>query len=119
MNKKIAVIPAIIIIAIITAISQVNPEDVPEEMIEVETVEIEAMITMPVKSARPDCGPNPECYVPSYYVAKTGETVYWENQDSAFHSVTSGQQENPDGLFDSGHIAVSYTHLTLPTNREV
>ena len=61
MNKKIAVIPAIIIIAIITAISQVNPEDVPEEMIEVETVEIEAMITMPIKSARPDCGPNPEC----------------------------------------------------------
>ena len=39
MNKKITVIPAIIIIAIITAISQVNPEDVPEEMIEVETVE--------------------------------------------------------------------------------
>ena len=104
MNKKIAIIPGITIIAIIISVSQVNLEDVPEEMIEVETVEIEAMITMPVKSARPDCGPNPECYVPSYYVAKTGETVYWENQDSAFHSVTSGQQENPDGLFDSGHI---------------
>ena len=59
---------------------------------------------MPVKSARPDCGPNDECYIPSYYVAKSGETVYWKNQDSAFHSVTSGQQENPDGLFDSGHI---------------
>jgi plastocyanin len=59
---------------------------------------------MPVKSARPDCGPNAECYVPSYYVVKTGEIVYWENQDSAFHSVTSGQQENHDGLFDSGHI---------------
>ena len=73
MNKKIAVIPAITIIAIITAISQVNFEDVPEEMLEVETVEVEDMIIMPVKSARPDCGPN----------------------------------------------AVSYTHLTLPTNREV
>ena len=62
------------------------------------------MITIPVKAARPACGPHPECYIPSYYVAKTGETVYWKNQDSAFHSVTSGQQENPDGLFDSGHI---------------
>ncbi len=104
MNKKIAIIPAIIIIAIIVSISQVNFEDVPEEMLEVETVQAETMIIMPIKSARPDCGPNAECYVPSYYVAKTGETVYWMNQDSAFHSVTSGQQENPDGLFDSGHI---------------
>ena len=104
MNKKIAIIPAITIIAIIVSISQVNFEDVPEETLEVETVQAETMIIMPVKSARPDCGPNTECYVPSYYVAKTGETVYWMNQDSAFHSVTSGQQENPDGLFDSGHI---------------
>ena len=104
MNKKIAIIPAITIIAIIVSISQVNFEDAPEEMLEVETVQAETMIVMPIKSARPDCGPNAECYVPSYYVAKTGETVYWMNQDSAFHSVTSGQQENPDGLFDSGHI---------------
>ena len=126
-NKKIAIIPGITIIAIIAVVSQVNLEDTPEETVEVEIVEeIENIIVMPVKSARPDCGPNDECYIPSYYVAKTGETVYWENQDSAFHSVTSGQQENPDGLFDSGHIdpyerfsytftAVSYTHLTLPT----
>ena len=104
MNKKIAIIPAITIIAIIVSISQVNFEDVPEETLEVETVQAETMIIMPVKSARPDCGPNTECYVPSYYVAKIDETVYWQNQDSAFHSVTSGQQENPDGLFDSGHI---------------
>ena len=104
-NKKIAIIPGITIIAIIAAISQVNLEDAPEEILEVEIVEeIENIIVMPVKSARPDCGPNDECYIPSYHVAKTGETVYWENQDSAFHSVTSGQQENPDGLFDSGHI---------------
>ena len=105
MNKKIAIIPEITIIAIIISVSQVNLEDTPEETLEVETVEeIENKIIMPVKSARPDCGPNDECYIPSYYVAKSGETVYWKNQDSAFHSVTSGQQENPDGLFDSGHI---------------
>ena len=104
MNKKIAIIPAITIIAIIVSISQVNFEDVPEESLEVATVQADRMIIMQVKSARPDCGPNTECYIPSYYVAKTGETVYWKNQDSAFHSVTSGQQENPDGLFDSGHI---------------
>ncbi len=105
MNKKITIIPSIIIIMIIIGISQVNLEYIPEQTPEVEIVEeIENMIIMPIKSARPDCGPNDECYVPSYYVAKIDETVYWKNQDSAFHSVTSGQQENPDGLFDSGHI---------------
>ena len=66
MNKKIAIIPGITIIAIIAAISQVNLEDAPEEILEVEIVEeIENIIVMPVKSARPDCGPNDECYIPS------------------------------------------------------
>ena len=103
MNKKLAVI-VITGLAIIAIASQVNLEDSTEE-VQVEIVEeTKATITMPVKSARPECGPNLECYIPSYYVAKTGETVHWENQDSAFHSVTSGQQENPDELFDSGHI---------------
>ena len=64
MNKKIAIIHGITMIAIIISVSQVNLEDVPEEMLEVETVEeIENMIVMPVKSARPDCGPNDECYI--------------------------------------------------------
>ena len=105
MNKKIAIIPSVIIVVIIIGISQVSLDYIPEETPQVEIVEdIENMIIMPVKSARPDCGPNDECYIPSYYLAKIDETVYWINEDSAFHSVTSGQQENPDGLFDSGHI---------------
>ena len=103
MNKKLSVV-AITGLAIIAIASQVNLEDGQEEE-QIEIVEeIETTIIMPVKSARPECGPNNECYIPSYYVARSGETVYWKNQDSAFHSVTSGQQENPDGLFDSGHI---------------
>ena len=40
MNKKIAIIPGITIIAIIAAVSQVNLEDTPEETVEVETVSI-------------------------------------------------------------------------------
>ena len=105
-NKKIAIIPSVIIVVIIIGISQLSLDYIPEETPQVEIVEdIENMIIMPVKSARPDCGPNDECYIPSYYLAKIDETVYWINEDSAFHSVTSGQQENPDGLFDSGHIA--------------
>ena len=102
-NKKLAVI-ALTGLAIIAIASQVNLEDGSEE-VEVEIVEkIETDITIPVKAARPACGPNPECYIPSYHVAKVGQAVNWKNEDSAFHSVTSGHYENPDGLFDSGHL---------------
>ena len=103
MNKKLAVI-ALTGLAIIAIASQVNLEDGSEE-VEVEIVEeIETDITIPVKAARPACGPNPECYIPSYHVAKVGQAVNWKNEDSAFHSVTSGHYENPDGLFDSEHL---------------
>jgi plastocyanin len=106
MNKKIAIIPIVIIIAIIGAVSQMNIEETSEtETVEIETVEeVEAMITIPVKAARPACGPHPECYIPSYYVTKLSEPVTWKNEDSAFHSVTSGSYGEPDELFDSGHL---------------
>ena len=105
MNKKIAIIPIVVIIAIIGAVSQMGLEESTEtQTVEIETVEeVEAMITIPVKAARPACGPHPECYIPSYYVTKLDEPVVWLNEDSAFHSVTSGSDGEPDGLFDSGH----------------
>jgi len=104
-NKKTAIIPAITVIAIIVAFSQINLETTEEETVKIETIEEdENTILMPVKAARPECGPNAECYIPSYYVTKTHESVQWKNEDSAFHSVTSGSYGNPDGLFDSGHI---------------
>tara|TARA_Y100000389_G_scaffold197005_1_gene230816 strand:- start:519 stop:938 length:420 start_codon:yes stop_codon:yes gene_type:complete len=105
MNKKIVIIPIVIIIAIIGAVSQMNVEETDTEIIEIETIEeVEVMITIPVKAARPACGPHPECYIPSYYVTKLEEPVIWKNEDSAFHSVTSGSYGEPDGMFDSGHI---------------
>ena len=100
MNKRISIIPIVVIIAIIGAVSQINVEETSET----ETVEEEALITIPVKAARPACGPHPECYIPSYYVTKLDEPVIWKNEDSAFHSVTSGSYGEPDGMFDSGHI---------------
>ena len=105
MNKKIAIIPIIVIIGIIAAVSQMGDETTQTETVEIETVEeIDATITIPVKAARPACGPHPECYIPSYYVTKLDEPVIWKNEDSAFHSVTSGSYEEPTDLFDSGHM---------------
>ena len=105
MNKKIAIIPIVIVIGIIASVSQMGDETTQTETVEIETVEeVEATITIPVKAARPACGPHPECYIPSYYVAKVDEPVIWLNEDSAFHSVTSGSYEEPTDLFDSGHM---------------
>ena len=82
-----------------------NVEETEKEIVEIKTVEeVEALITIPVKAARPACGPHPECYIPSYYVTKLSEPVTWKNEDSAFHSVTSGKYGSPDGLFDSEHL---------------
>ena len=102
MNKKIGIVIGVIVLGMIFVVSDINFEDGSEEISQVETVkETETMIIMPVKAARPDCGPNDECYIPSKITIKPGETVYWKNQDAAFHSVTSGFYDDPDGLFDS------------------
>ena len=102
MNKKIGIAIGVIVLGMIFVVSDINFEDGSEEIPQVETVkETETMIIMPVKAARPDCGPNDECYIPSKITIKPGETVYWKNQDAAFHSVTSGFYGDPDGLFDS------------------
>ena len=77
MNKKIAIIPIVVIIAIIGAVSQIGVEESTEtETLEIETVEeVEAMITIPVKAARPACGPHPECYIPVSYTHLTLPTI--------------------------------------------
>ena len=104
MNKKIGIVIGVIVLGMIFVVSNINFEEQAEITQPEEPEEPENLVLMPVKAARPDCGPNDECYIPAKITIKPGETVYWKNQDAAFHSVTSGQQENPDGLFDSGHI---------------
>lgn len=64
----------------------------------------EPNIVMPTKSSRPGCEIKDSCYIPSEISIKVGESVIWQNQDAAFHSVTSGVYGKPDGLFDSGHL---------------
>ncbi len=64
----------------------------------------EPNVIMPTKSSRPGCEIKDLCYIPSEISIIVGESVIWQNQDAAFHSVTSGTYEKPDGLFDSGHL---------------
>ncbi len=52
-------------------------------------------------SSTPGCEPN--CFVPSTVTIEAGETVTWENTDTAAHTATGGSAaDGPSGVFDSG-----------------
>ncbi len=61
-------------------------------------------VIMPTKVSRPGCETTDRCYVPSLITIEKGKQVTWVNEDSAFHSVTSGFYAAPTDLFDSGHL---------------
>jgi len=65
---------------------------------------LESDVIMPSKVSRPGCEDNDRCYIPSQIVIEPGKQITWINEDSAFHSVTSGFYGEPTELFDSGHL---------------
>jgi plastocyanin len=85
-----------------------------ECMVAEPTPEPEPTMTMPVAtgvhtvniakgSAIPGCEETNECYLPSSIAISVGDTVTWNNPDSAAHTVTSGHiSDGHDGVFDSG-----------------
>lgn len=95
---------------IITAIVIVSVLSIQNELVESSikfqdnNVENLATVIMPTKSSRPGCDETNTCYIPSKISIRQGESVTWLNEDAAFHSVTSGTYENPNGLFDSEHL---------------
>lgn len=61
------------------------------------------MVTIPLDSSTPGCESSESCFLPYNKVIHVGQTLEWENIDTAAHTVTSGSPSNgPDGLFDSG-----------------
>jgi len=61
-------------------------------------------VIMPSKASRPGCEEMDRCYIPPLIVIESGKQVTWVNEDSAFHSVTSGFYNMPSDLFDSGYL---------------
>ena len=61
-------------------------------------------VVIPMKVSRPGCDIEDICYIPSNIIVEKGKSVTWLNEDSSFHSVTSGFYPEPSGLFDSGHL---------------
>ena len=76
----------------------------PDVTVDVEASGAEPHVVMPTKSSRPGCEEDGLCYIPEAVTAEVGQTIVWRNGDAAFHSVTSGTYEEPDGLFDSGYM---------------
>ena len=103
MLKKIIII-GIIGFAIILGIALSFSNNTVEENNDETTLVIKGDVVMPTKVSRPGCEIDDRCYAPSLILTKKGNSVTWVNEDSAFHSVTSGLYDSPTELFDSGHL---------------
>ena len=83
-----------------------NSESTSKSIKEIFVVEssVKGDVIMPTKVSRPGCEKEDRCYIPSQIIIEKGKQVTWINEDSAFHSVTSGFYDDPSDLFDSGHL---------------
>jgi len=100
--KKIIII-GIVTVLVITIIALVAFDSSIEKISE-EPVVVTGDVIMPTKVSRPGCEEADRCYIPSVITIDSGNQVTWVNEDSAFHSVTSGFYGEPSELFDSGHL---------------
>ena len=109
MIKKITILGISIAIFFVVVGLSISSSTSNENLEKSESVTIPESITtydviMPTKVSRPGCEDTDRCYIPSQIVVKSGKEVTWINEDSAFHSVTSGFYDTPTELFDSGHL---------------
>lgn len=105
MRKKILILGLVVLsIVMVSIITIPNESNEYIESIEENNFADLATVIMPTKSSRPGCEETNSCYIPSQIFIHKGESVTWLNEDAAFHSVTSGKYENPNRMFDSGHL---------------
>ncbi len=67
-------------------------------------------VSMPTGTSVPGCEETNTCFIPSSVTINVGDTISWSNDDTAAHTVTSGQPaKGPDGNFDSSLLMVGKT----------
>ena len=97
---------AVLVLAIAAAFAgssnDVEPSDIGLDV--TEPTEVVGDVVMPTKVSRPGCEETDTCYIPTTITVETEGDVTWVNEDSAFHSVTSGSYDAPTELFDSGYM---------------
>jgi len=101
--KQITAIGVIGLVILVTIALSASNFSIEENVDETDLI-IKGDVIMPTKVSRPGCEENDQCYIPSLIVIEKGKQVTWVNEDSAFHSVTSGFYDAPTELFDSGHL---------------
>jgi len=72
-------------------------------------------VSVPLGSSAPGCEATNECYIPYEVTLDVGSEVIWINDDTAAHTVTSGDIKagGPDGNFDSGLFmsGATFSHM--------
>jgi len=101
--KKITIVGAIVLVVVIIIGMTLSNYPTEEKTDDSELI-VKGDVVMPSKVSRPGCEEIDRCYIPSSIVIESGKEIIWVNEDSAFHSVTSGFYDAPTNLFDSGHL---------------
>ncbi len=96
---------------------EVKMETEPAPPVETEPVETSepktVSVTIPSGTSSPGCETTNECYTPESVTINVGDTVEWDNVDTAAHTVTSGSPaDGPSGVFDSSLVMgkAKYSH---------
>jgi plastocyanin len=76
-------------------------DEVPVEEPAETPSQVPGVISIPAGASTPGCETTNECFVPSAVTIPVGTTITWSNDDTAAHTVTSGKDVTPDGVFDS------------------
>lgn len=103
MVKKILVLSVAVVVAIVLSGLAVKTS-LESNITESEIRADQRTVSITVSSSRPGCEKSHACYVPEEITIGFGESLTWINDDSAFHTVTSGYYDVHDGSFDSGQL---------------
>lgn len=99
MKKTLVAMCSVVVLALIIAVFL----DIPQ-IASTGIAPEKSDIVIPMSASRPGCEKTNLCYTPSEITVNSGKTITWINDDSGFHTVTSGYYDKSDGIFDSGHI---------------
>jgi plastocyanin len=111
MSKKVLAACAVAVVAIV--FTGVLLSTSTEDSVDDTRSEDGNFVSITVSSSRPGCEEADICYLPPQITISAGESVTWINDDSAFHTVTSGHYDEHDGIFDSGQMdpAQKFSHM--------
>jgi len=68
-------------------------------------------VDVPAGTSVPGCEETNSCWSPADITINVGDTVEWDNVDTAAHTVTSGSPaDGPSGIFDSSLLMADATY---------